>query len=427
LVCRFATVRLFAAVAAWLLLAVAAMCSARAGAAAAAPGPDDDWDVQVRALLDAGNAQGALELTEKWMAAFPKDMDAVGWHGRALARLGRLTEAEAEFRRVLAAAPNDSDALLDLAGVLRRQGHLEDALELLKQARAVDAHRADVLIEEGQVLRALGRTREAREAFAEAHRLAPEDPSAREGLESVAEAPRQEYHVGTDIDMFNYTSTAGAFANGLKTDWNAQWISYFEVSYWNRFGGQAVRNLAQVTYKPLAHTTITAGATWNHDDGIIPRSEAFFELDQGGSIPGHHFVRGIEVNYHQQWYWYSTAHVLALTPSAIFYLPHDWMFQFGITAARSSFPGLPVAWQPSGITKLTFPIVPRLTGNIFFAVGSEDYALTDQIGAFAARTYGGGLRWEFARRQYVTGYGLCQDRSMARSQTSFGFTYGVRF
>ncbi|HKO04648.1 MAG TPA: tetratricopeptide repeat protein [Candidatus Acidoferrales bacterium] len=421
--CRFATVCLFL-----ICLASLAHASPAMRPLFAAP-PDDDWNVRVRALLNAGSVQAALELTEKWMAEAPKDMDAVGWHGRALARMGRLPEAEADFRRMLASAPNDSDALLDLAGVLRRQGHPEDALERLKQAHAADPRRVDVLLEEGRVLLALGRTREAREAFEEARSLAPGDAEVREGLASLAapEAPLHEFHVGTDIDMFNYTNSAGAFNTGLKTDWTAQWITYFEVSYWDRFGGHAERNLGQVTFKPRAHTAITAGATWNHDDGVIPRSEAFFEFDQGGSIPGHHFVRGLEFNYHQQWYWFSTARVLALTPSVIAYLPRDWMFQFGITAARSSFPGLPPGWQPSGQTKLTFPIRPRLTGNIFFAVGSEDFALTDQIGRFAARTWGGGLRWEFERRQYVSGYGFYQDRSQARSQTSFGLTYGVRF
>ena len=419
---RVATSRGLVILSAWLTLATAGWQPIRA-----APSADEDWDAQVRALLKEGNAQAALEVTEKWLAAAPNDMDAVGWHGRALARLDRLPEAKAEFLRVLAVAPNDSDALLDLASALRRQGQLDEALERLRQAHAADPRREDVVVEEGRVLRALGRTREARDAFTEARRMAPEDAEARAGLESVAEAPRNELRIGTDIDMFNYTDTAGAFATGLTTQWSPQWITYFENSYWDRFGGRAARNLGQVTYKPRPHTAITAGATWNHDDGIIPRSEAFFELDQGGALPGHHFVRGIEVNYHQQWYWYSTARVLAIAPSAIFYLPREWMFQIRITAARSSFPGLPVEWQPSGITKLTFPIVPRLTGNAFFAVGSEDYALTDQIGRFSARTWGGGLRWQFAPRQYVSGYGLYQDRSQRRSQTSFGVSYGVRF
>ena len=418
---RFVTVRVVSA--AVVCLALAAILVSPAGATP----PDDDWAAQIQTLLNAGNAQSALDVAEKWMAAAPQDMDAVGWHGRALMRLGRLPEAEADFRRVLAAYPNDSDALLDLADILRRQNHLEDALELLKQARSADPKRVDVLLDEGRVLRALGRTREAREAFEAARLLAPDNSDARQGVESVAEPPRQEFHVGTEIDLFDYTNDAGEFDSGLKTDWNARWTTYFEISYWDRFGGRAERNLGQVTFKPRAHMAITVGGSWNHDDGVIPRSEAFFELDRGVSFAGHPFIRGIEFNYHQQWYWFSTARVLALTPSAIFYLPRDWMFQLAVTTARSAFPGLAPGWQPSGQAKLTFPLRPRLTGNVFYAVGSEDFALTDQIGRFAARTWGARFRRDLQRRQYLSGYGFFQDRSQARTQATFGFTYGVRF
>jgi len=418
---RFVTVRLLLAALVWLALAGTPAFSATV------PPQEDDWTARVRAELNANHAEAALQLTEQWMAAAPKDMDAVGWNGRVLARLGRLDEAAADFRRVLASYPNDSDALLDLAGILRRQGDPADALELLRQAHSADPRREDVLLEEGRTLTALGRTKEAHEAFEQARRLAPDDAEAKQELESVVEAPRQEFHVGTDIDTFNYTDTAGAFNVGWKTDWNTKVITYFETSYWNRFGGRAVRNLGQVTLKPLPHTAITVGGSWNHDDRVIPRSEAFFELDQGGTVPGHHFVRGVEFNYHQQWYWFSSARVLALTPSAIFYLPRDWMFQLSVTAARSSFPGLQPGWQPSGQAKLTFPIRARLTGNVFYAVGSEDFALTDQIGRFAARTWGAGFRRDFPKNQYVSAYGLFQDRSQARSQASFGVTYGLRF
>lgn len=387
----------------------------------------DDWEKQVRQLLAADNAQGGLELTEKRLAEAPADTDALGWHGRALLRLNRLPEAEADFQRVLSITPHDADILLDLALLRRRQGRLEEALKLIEQARETDPRRADLASTEGRVLRQLGRRAEARTAFLEAQRLAPGDPETKTDLDSVAEAPRNELHLGTDVDTFDYTNAASAYAIGLRTDWSARWTTYFETSYWDRFGGQAQRNFAQLTFKPKPHTGITVGGSWNHDDGVIPRSEAFFELDQGATISGNHFVRGLEFNYHQQWYWFSTARVLALTPSAIVYLPRQWMWQIAVTAARSSFPSLTPSWQPSGITRLTFPIVHNLTGNAFFAVGSEDYAVTDQLGRFAAQTWGGGFRWQFRPRQYVQCYGLYQNRTQSREQASFGVSYGLRF
>jgi tetratricopeptide (TPR) repeat protein len=391
------------------------------------PQVPDDWEKQVRDLLAADKAQAALELTEKRLAVAPDDTDALGWHGRALMRLGRLAEAEADFQRILSAIQNDTDTLLDLALLRRRQGRLEDGLELLKRARAADPKRADLASEEGHMLRALGRTREARDAFQDAQRLAPGDPEIKKDLDSVAEAPRMELRLGTDVDTFNYTGPASAYEIGLRTDWNARWITYFETSYWDRFGGRAVRNLGQLTFKPKAHTGISVGGSRNHDDGVIPRSEAFFELDQGASFHGNYLVRGLEFNYHQQWFWFSTARVLTLTPSTIVYLPRDWMWQIAVTAARSSFPGIAPNWQPSGITRLTIPMAPRLKGNVFFAVGSEDYAVTDQLGRLAAQTWGGGLRWQFRARQYAQCYALYQNRTARREQASFGLSYGLRF
>jgi len=418
---RFATFALLT------LLANPASRGLLAQSAAALPPAPGDWEKQVRSLLAANQPQAALQVTEGRLAQAPGDTDALGWQGRVLLRLGRLPEAEAVFQRVLSVTPKDADLLLDLALLRRRQGRPEDALELLKRARAADPNRADLASEEGRVLRALGRTREAREAFLAAQRLAPDDSQTKLDLQSVAEAPRMELRLGTDVDTFNYTNTASAYELGLRTDWDAHWITYFETSYWDRFGGQAQRNLGQVTFKPKAHTGITVGGTWNHDEGVIPRSEAFFELDQGGTVPGHHFIRGLEFNYHQQWYWFSTARVLALTPSAIVYLPREWMWQIAVTAARSSFPALAPVWQPSGITKLTFPVISRLTANVFFAVGSEDYAVTDQLGRFAAQTWGGGLRCQIRSRQYLQGYVFYQNRTQQRSQTSFGLSYGLRF
>jgi hypothetical protein len=62
-----------------------------------------------------------------------------------------------------------------------------------------------------------------------------------------------------------------------------------------------------------------------------------------------------------------------------------------------------------------------------FAKGTENFAQVDQIGYFSSQTYGGGLRWQLADRQYVTGVATYQQRTQDRSEISFGFTYGIRF
>ena len=389
--------------------------------------PADDWQAHIRALLADGKPDQALGVADGRLAQAPDDLEARGWRARALVRLGRIPQAEAEYRKVLSAAPDDTDILYGLGDALARQQRFEEALAPLERARQLSPSRGDVEALRGRVLRALGRRDEARAAFREAARLEPGSTEAKAGLTSLEEEPRHEFVVGTDIDAFNYTDTAGAFTASLTSHWDPRWATSFSESYYDRFSGRAAKFTGSATFKPSKHDGITAGAALAHDDGVIPKSEAFFDLDHGFNFGKKPFVRGLELDYAQHWLWFRTAHILTFTPSAIFYLPRDWSWSLNVTAARSSFPGLVPSWQPSGSTKLKFPLLPRLDGNVFFAVGSEDFSRTDQIGRFSARTWGGGLHWQFAPRHNVSGYVFHQDRSQRRSQTSFGLAYGLRF
>ena len=69
----------------------------------------------------------------------------------------------------------------------------------------------------------------------------------------------------------------------------------------------------------------------------------------------------------------------------------------------------------------------RPRGNLLFAVGTENFALTEQVGHFSAHTFGGGLRWQITSVHDIGGYIAAQDRSQGRSQTTFGLSYGYRF
>jgi hypothetical protein len=80
---------------------------------------------------------------------------------------------------------------------------------------------------------------------------------------------------------------------------------------------------------------------------------------------------------------------------------------------------------------MTFPILgrerPRLGGNVFFAVGTENFASVDQVGHFSSQTYGGSLQLHLTERQYVratTGY---QRRTQDRAETNVDVTYGIHF
>jgi hypothetical protein len=150
-------------------------------------------------------------------------------------------------------------------------------------------------------------------------------------------------------------------------------------------------------------------ATAFRSTSTISTNEAFFEYGHAFRIENRWF-KGLESSCQQHWFWYQGAHVLTVNTSQIVYLPHEWIWSLNVTGARTRFVGTPVDWTPSSWTKLAFPLQRRVTGNIFFAVGSEDFPQIDQVGRFSAHTFGGGLRYQFAA--YLRGD--LQWRSMKR-------------
>src|SRR5207245_2564320 len=90
------------------------------------------------------------------------------------------------------------------------------------------------------------------------------------------------------------------------------------------------------------------------------------------------------------------ARILTVNGTTVVYLPRQWTWSFGLTGARSRFPGTRAEWRPSGVTRLGFPVAGRserqLRGNVFFAVGTENFGQVEQIGQFSSQIYSGGCR-----------------------------------
>lgn len=386
-----------------------------------------DWQEQVKTLVAQKHLEEALQVTEKRLEAAPQDVEARGWRGRLLLWTNRLPEAEADYRQALAAAPKDTDLMSGLAAVLARELRFDEALKLLTEAKALDPRRSDIRVQRGSVLRALERYPEARQEFSEALRLDPKDPEARAGLKSIPVQTKHLLRAGNDTDFFNYTDTANTQSVSLDSRWTPKWSTSFAGSAWQRFGVNAGKFTAAAAFHFTQRTSLAVGGAAANDQAVIPHSEAFFELDHGFHLGNHSAVRGVDASYVQHWFWYQGAHVLTITPSLLFYFPRDWTFQLAGIAARSGFSGLAPEWRPSGVGKLGIPLAQKVTGNLFFAVGAENFSRVDQLGSFSARTYGGGLKYQFTARQDITGTVSYQSRTQGRTQTSFGLSYGLRF
>jgi hypothetical protein len=280
------------------------------------------------------------------------------------------------------------------------------------------------------VLALLGRTSEARSEYREALKFDPQSGYARAGLASLdanANATTQhELRVGNETDFFNYTDAARTQSVSLSSHWNPRWSSLFGTNVYQRFGEDAVSLLASAAFRMTARDWLSVGSAVANQQAVVPTSEAFFEYGHGFHFENR-LVKGLESSYQQHWFWYQGAQVLTLTSSNLVYLARGWTWGLAVTGARTRFTGTGADWVPSGWTKIGFPLQRRLTGNLFYAVGSEDFSRVEQIGRFSAHTYGGGLRCQFAEKQDVTGSVSRQDRSKGQTETSFGLSYAIRF
>jgi tetratricopeptide (TPR) repeat protein len=388
---------------------------------------ETDWQSAVRAEVARKNLDGAAALVEQRLGADPGDLEARGWRARLLARNGRWAEAETEYRRVLEKAPADTEIMTGLAEVLVRQEKLQQALDALDRARNVPPVQAWVLIRRARLLARLNRPQEARAEYQAALGIDPYDREAGAGLAAMAGEHRHELRFGIDTDTFNYTGAAAAESVTLASHWDSRWTTTFSSTSYQRFGASAERMTARVSRR-VGSNWFSVGGGGSHDETVIPRSEFALEYGRGFRLGSKGLVRGMEFSVSPQWFWYRNSRVMTITTTSLFYLPRDWMWTLTLVCARSSFPVAGVQWQPSGSTRLSFPLVSeRLRGHVSFGVGTEDFAKTDEIGHFSARTFAAGLKYRISPVQDFGGYVAYQDRSQQRTQTSFGFTYGIRF
>jgi tetratricopeptide (TPR) repeat protein len=370
-------------------------------------------------------------IVDREIALSPQDMDIRAWRARVLMWSGRLEDAEHEYREILAVSPKDPDNWMGLANVYTREARPEQAEQALATAVTLDPKRVDLHTARGRALRAAHNLDEAKLEFRKALDLDPKSEDARADLFSLQGEPKHEVIFGSNTDLFSFADANHDEGLSLTSQWTSRWRTTAGASFYRSGGTDAEKISARVTGKTPRWGALTIGGAMGHDNGVIPKAESFFDYDRGWKIGGNALLRGLEIDYGQHWYWYSTARILTFNQMTIFYLPHAWTWSLGLTGARSDFSGTGTEWRPSGVTRIGFPITGndkgRLEGNLLFAVGTEDFAEVNQIGHFSSQTYGGGLRLQVTQRQYVKGVTTYQKRTQDRSETSFGFIYGVRF
>ena len=386
----------------------------------------ENWQQQVRTAVDQHQIPVALAVVDRRLAQAPADMEAHAWRGRLLAWTGHWPEAETEYRLVLDKFPNDVDVLDGLADVLLWQQKYSEALAVLEDARTVAPQNAEVLVRRARVLSLLQRVSEARAQFHAVLISDPANPAAITGLASLTGDSRYELRIGEEADFFNYTDDAQVETATLTARWNRRWTNSFGASAYHLFGEYAVKMWADASYRFHENNWVRVlGAAANPQD-VVPETEALIEYGHGFRF-SNSFFKGLESSFQEHYLWYRGAQVDTINTTQIIYLPREWMWTLSATGSHTHFTNQESDWVPSGSTKIGFPLVRRLSGNLLFAVGAENFAQVDQIGRLSARTYGGGLRYRFAESQDVTGFVAIQDREYGQRQTSMGLSYGIRF
>lgn len=392
--------------------------------------PAPSWQEDVRRCVEKHDWGAALAIVDRQIQRAPEDMDIRSWRARVLLWSGRAAEARQEYLAITAAAANDPDNWLGLANTYMHEGQPKPAIEALDRALALDSRRADIHAARGRALRAQNQMQEARMEFQTALALEPRSQEARTGLLSLRAPPKHELRIGSETDRFSFTDASQNEELRLISQWTPQWQTNAGVASFRIAGVNAEKFLASATGKSSRWGALTVGGAGAHDNSIVPEYEFLFDYDRGFKL-GAGRVRGIEMEYGQHWYTYTTARILTLGQTATLYFARGWTWSLGLAEARSQFPGTDTEWRPSGVGRLGFPIVGgpegRLEGNLFFAAGTENFAQVNQIGRFSSQTYGGGLRWRFTDRQDVKASAAYQKRSQERTETSFSVNYGIRF
>ncbi len=396
-----------------------------------AQSPSPDWQAQVRRYAEAQDWDSATRLIEQEVARAPQDMDVRAWRARVLAWCGKLPEAEKEYLEILKVSRTDPDNWMGLASVYLREGKLSEAQQAISTAEELDPKRPDIHAARARILRAEGQRKEAQSEFQSALHLDPGNSEAREGMTSVRRGAQHELRFGQDNDLLSYSAGFHDEWLSVVSQWTSHWTTSAAGNFYQRSGLEAGKFVGSITRRQSKWGALTVGGAIGHDNAVIPKSEAFFDLDHGWRVGETGFVRGVEFTCGQHWYWYQSARILSLTGTTLVYLPQNWTFTLGAAGSRSAFSGTNAEWRPSGIARIGFPLAHwgdrRLSGNVSFAAGTENFAIVDQIGSFSSQTYGGGLRLQITDRQDLAGFAGYQKRTQNRADTIFGMSYGIHF
>ena len=98
----------------------------------------DIWYAKADALYNYGKAKDSLECYSRVLSIFPDDYQCMNDYGLTLLELGRINDAEKQFKNAINTAPEWADGYYSLAMVYTRYREYSMASELLRQSFDLD-------------------------------------------------------------------------------------------------------------------------------------------------------------------------------------------------------------------------------------------------------------------------------------------------
>jgi tetratricopeptide (TPR) repeat protein len=248
--------------------------------------PDQAWQSEVRKYSDCRDWDDALRIVDQQIARSPGDLDIRAWRAQVLTWAGRLPEAGREFKEILKIETGNPDYWMGLATVYLHQGLTEEALKTADHAIELDPNRADLRATRAQIFHANTNSGEARVESLRALGLDPSSAEARSAASAISGGRKEELRFGFDQDVFSFTPANRDQWVSLVSKWTPRWTTSGAVSLYERGGINARNFVGSITRKQPLWGALTIGGATGHDNGVIPETGAFFELDHGFKIAG---------------------------------------------------------------------------------------------------------------------------------------------
>jgi tetratricopeptide (TPR) repeat protein len=115
--------------------------------------------------FDRGDLEQARMELLQLVALSPRAAEAHQRLGKVLELEGRLSEADACFRRALELDADYTDALIGLGNIEAARGDMQSALKRYESAIEIEPHNAEAHFARGQTLEAMGKTDDALAAY----------------------------------------------------------------------------------------------------------------------------------------------------------------------------------------------------------------------------------------------------------------------